>query len=223
MLLSSDERKSLFSPQLVSGNRNRNLHSQCQVTNDPFGCPVLGTEKHTWSWVTLSSFPSALVGWKSITMNKNKASINFKEFLKLPRCCKVISAYISMGYIKLLFLGLLSLRFTYLLMLKQQTQYWVTEMCWKIYCYFLLSTVFKPLHVGFSHLSPPYFCYFSVLPATVSHSFAPAVWHAGLQQWPPSSPCSCLTSFQSPYRKHASRRLENRSKFFLNAAVAASL
>lgn len=128
-------------------------------------------DKHPQSWVTLTSFPSTLVWWKSITMNKNNVSINFKEFLKLPGCCEVISVWISMGCIKLLFQGLVSLRLTHLSMLKQQTQYWLTEMCWKIYWYFLLSTVIKPLLFGFSHLCPLYCCYFSVfqpLPPTAS-------------------------------------------------------
>lgn len=172
-------------------------------------------DKHPQSWVTLTSFPSTLVWWKSITMNKNNVSINFKEFLKLPGCCEVISVWISMGCIKLLFQGLVSLRLTHLSMLKQQTQYWLTEMCWKIYWYFLLSTVIKPLLFGFSHLCPLYCCYFSVF-----QPLPPTVWHAGLQQWPPSS---CLTSFQSPYRKHASTRLENRRKFFLSDATATPL
>lgn len=72
----------------------------------------------------------------------------------------------------------------------------------------------EPLPVGFPRASPPCCNYFSVLPATASHSFAGAVWHVGLQQWSSPHPCSCLTNFQIPYRKHMSGRLENRSFFF---------
>lgn len=92
----------------------------------------------------------------------------------------------------------------------------------KIYC-LLLTRVFKPLVVGFSCLSPPYCCSFSSLPAITSHSFAQAVWHTGLQPWPPFSSSTCLIYFQNPGRKHASRRLENRRKIFLNTAAVTPL
>lgn len=52
--------------------------------------PLWSIKKCTWTWVTLSSFPSALVEWKSTKINN--VSISFKEFLKLSKCCKVISA-----------------------------------------------------------------------------------------------------------------------------------
>lgn len=125
-----------------------------------------------------------------------------------------------MCYIKL-FLGLQSPRFTYLSMLKQQTQYWAAETCWKIYWCFLLSTVVKPLHVGFSHLllltsvtslsllSPP----LTALP----QQFGTMVCSSGLLP----APAAALPS--SEVLTGANRWLENRSKFFLNIAAAASL
>jgi len=33
-------RKEKFFPQLVARNSNRNLHSQRQLTHDPFGCQL---------------------------------------------------------------------------------------------------------------------------------------------------------------------------------------
>lgn len=56
--------KVLIFPQMVSRNRSRYLQSVSGYIW-PIWLPALHMEKNPWTWVTLSSLPSALVQWKS--------------------------------------------------------------------------------------------------------------------------------------------------------------
>lgn len=97
-----------------------------------------------------------------------------------------------MDCIKLLLLGLLSLRFAHLSELKQQTQHWVTEVCQRINHYFPTSSLWA-FHVGLSPVpSLATSLSFPPLPLTASGTLGWAVIS--------SSPCSCLTNLKIPYR-----------------------